>query len=742
MMLFSQIPASGHRLVDYWIADITRSIIMSSGLALGFFFADATAVFAQLPSEWFTRPILPEPVRHCQMYSFVDANIAPLPKFSTLEQWHRYRAQLRPRLLSLFGIDDILDKYSLKVTHRGIIDKGSYTIEKIFYESYPGMYVPALVWAPKQVKLPAPAVVSISGHTYCDSKAADYVQARDYNLVQRGFIVVSYDYLGCFERGRRDACQPGVFGQEDHTNSLFSYTKRTPTGIEVLDGIRAVDYLYSRPDVDRTRIAFTGESGGGYSTYWVSALDERVTLSVPVSSSGALSQWIKIGGIGHYDWHMRPPGLRAFADIGTFYAMIAPRPLLVINGHPELIEFSLPDALRSVSYAKEVYQLFGKPNAISFHEATTGHGYQADKRIQLYAWLNQWFFAGKMPYGDTDLPYQPEPAEKLRVGLPADNLTIPGLARRWIDESFRTIPIPKTPTDAASWQRRKRKTLETLLSRREPFDAPGVIYRYDYQSASGPYHAEKLQFEVGPDLMIPGVLVRRQGQQKYKAVILLGKHYGTSLETNILVDKGYAVLCLDPRGTGEVDWGGNKTTNWADFTGRPPVGMWAEDISKVTTYLLARKDIEKVSVLGYGLLGKAALYAAALDDRISTAAVTLDTASYKQEATSGLVHVYADVPRILTWGDTPQLAALVAPRPLAILLAGKPVSYNGERPTYFAPLPRLGEVTDRISDNELRANYEWTINVYRTMSAEHNLQIGMPQTTQRDAVVSWIEQKF
>ena len=70
-------------------------------------------------------------------------------------------------------------------------------------------------------------------------------------------------------------------------------------------------------------------------------------------------------------------------------------------------------------------------------------------------------------------------------------------------------------------------------------------------------------------------------------------------------------------------------TNWADFMGRPPIGMWAEDISKVTTYLLARKDIEKVAVLGYGLLGKAALYAAALDDRISTVAVTLDSATYQ-----------------------------------------------------------------------------------------------------------------
>src|SRR5262245_61606029 len=102
-----------------------------------------TALVAQLPSEWFTHPLLPESVRRCQMYSYVDANIPPLPEFATLDRWRRYRAQLKPRLLSLIGIDDILREYRLKVIHRGVIDKGSFTIEKIFYESYPGMYVPA-----------------------------------------------------------------------------------------------------------------------------------------------------------------------------------------------------------------------------------------------------------------------------------------------------------------------------------------------------------------------------------------------------------------------------------------------------------------------------------------------------------------------------------------------------------------------------------------------------------------------
>ena len=693
-----------------------------------------------MPPQWFTKPILPETMRRCQMYSFVDQNIPPLPRFATLAEWRNYKAQLRPRILRLIGIDDILAHEPLKVNHRGVLDRDGYTIEKISYESYPGMYVPALVWVPKGLRGKAPAAVSISGHTYCDSKAADYVQARDYNLVRRGFIVISYDYFGCFERARKDACQAGVTGGEDHMNSLYSYTGRTPTGIEVLDGMRAVDYLYTRPDVDRARIVFTGESGGGNSTYWVSALDERITLSVPVCSSGAFSQWIKIDD--NYDWHQRPPGLRAIADIGTFYAMVAPRPLLVINGHPDLAGFPLADALRSVAYGRTVYTLFGKSDAIAFHESTTGHGYQPDKRTQLYAWLNRWFFAGKMPHGVEELPYQAEPKDALRVGMPEDSLSIPALARRWVDETLQQAPLPKDAGEAQSWQRRSRARLDPLVARTEPLAAPAVSYRYDYEATSGAYRSEQLQFEVAPDLIIPGILVRREGKPKYKTIVFLGKERCQSVDAGTLVDEGLMLLCLDPRGTGEVDWGGGRTSNWTDFLGRPAVGMWSEDISKVTTFLLGRSDVEKVAVVGQGVFGKAALYAAALDERIAAAAVTLDTASYRQEATSGLVHVFADVPRILTWGDTAQIAALVAPRPLAVLSAGVPVSYNGERPSYFSPLPRFNQPDSGTPEAELRAAYEWTHGFYRTLGAEGNFQTGLQGEPRNSFLARWLSQHF
>lgn len=692
---------------------ISRSLalLLVSGLELA----------AQIPAHWLTEPVLPEATRRGQMYAYVNANIPPLPQFRSLPEWERYRVTVKRDLLRLLGIDDILRTHRLQVVKKGTLQRKGYRIDKIVYESYPGMYVPALVWRPDQVGAKAPAIVSITGHTYCDSKAADYIQARNYNLVRRGFIVVSYDYFGCGERGRLDACQPGVWGGVDHTNSLFSYTTRTPTGIEVLDGIRAVDYLYSLPEVDRSRIAFTGESGGGNNTYWVAALDERVTAAVTVCAAGSMAQWIKADL--NYDWHQRPPGLRAFADIGTLYALTAPRPLLVLNGHKDLAEFAWPDAERSVDYARAVYRLYGAADRIALERSTTDHGYQLDKRLRLYDWLGRWYFAGKTPGGAAEIDAPVEPREALHVGL-SEGLSIPELAKRWVDETRQEVPLPANANDARTFQEDRRQSLAKLLGLRQWGEKPGVAERQTDVIAEGDQEAERLIFEMEPDLLVPAVFVRPAGRKRYPVVIVLEKKRGSSAEVRELLREGAAVLLLDPRGAGEMDWGGGRTSNWANLTGRTAAGMWAEDVSRVTTYLLARPDVERIAVLGYGIFGKAALYATALDSRISAAALAIDTISYRTEAEAGFAHVYADVPRILAWGDTPQIAALVAPRALAILRAGEPVSSNQERLSYFSPMPRFDAGPPWVAEAELRDAYSWTQKFYAVFGAASRLRLG------------------
>ncbi|MFN7922262.1 MAG: acetylxylan esterase [Bryobacteraceae bacterium] len=666
------------------------------------------AACGQTVPSWITDPILPEPVRKTQMRAFVDANIPPLPRFKTIAEWESYRTSIRAELLRLLGIDDIVFNRKLRFIQTGLLERDGYKLEKINYESFPGMWVPAVIWVPNDIERTAPAVISVSGHTYCESKGADYMQQRAFNLVRRGMIVMTYDYFGTFERSRFDPCASKSGNYRDHLDSRFSYTSRTPTGVEVLDAIRAVDYLRSRHDVDFSRIAFTGESGGGNSTYWAAALDDRIALSIPVSSAGAMEQWIKDDT--NYDWHQRPPGMRAIADIGTLYALAAPRPLLAINGTPELAEFSLPDAKLSIEYAREVYRLYGKPDLIQFRESATGHGYQADKRAMLYAWLNRFFFAGKMPSGEQELAYEVEAKDYFKAGLKEDSLSIPALAERWVAETAQEFPVPANADEARKWQREARASLLQLLGPRE------IAAKVKVASAHGA--GERLIFEMEPGLLVPAVFVRRFSKKSARVWI--------QVERTRLAEKlgdGDTVLAIDPRGTGEVEWGGTRTSNWANFMGRPPVTQWSEDISKTVTWMLERNPRAEVWVRGHGAFGKAVLYAAALDERIKGIAITLDSASYRQEAKSGLLHVYADVPRILSWGDTPQLAALVAPRKVEILGAGVPVSANDEKNAYFMPLPRLSLTETKTPTDVLRREFEWTARFYRAMGVPEALVV-------------------
>jgi cephalosporin-C deacetylase-like acetyl esterase len=674
------------------------------------------------------------------MYTFVNAAIPELPRFSTLAEWKKYRPEVQKRILRSIGADDIIARHKLNFVGKGKIQRDGYSIEKIAYESFPGMWVSALVWTPDKLSGKAPAMVSISGHNYCDSKGTDHVQARSVNLVKRGFIVLSYDYFGCWERGPKEMCAPGGWRGWEHTNMVFSYTGRTHTAIEVMDGIRAVDYLYSRPDVDRERIGFTGESGGGNNTHWVSAVDDRISLSVPTATTSTFEHWIKHDLM--YDWHQTPNGVRGYAEVGTLLALVAPRPLLIQNGSPDLQEVPLPEALRSYEYAKAIYRLYGAEDRIAFYESPTTHGYQPDKRAKLYEWIKRWYFDGEWSFPDQELPYTLEPLEVLQVGLPDNNLTIQGLTRRWVDETEHEIPLPRDRPEAQKFQEQKRRDLDLLLARKVSDQVPAIVRSQSDDYSTQAYRTQRFRFRVDGELLIPGVFVRGNENRRYETILVLGRKHASSPEASALASLGYALFFLDVRGTGEMSWGGGRTSNFADFVGRSPVGMWAEDVYKVVNYLVSRPDVGRIAVLGYDLMGKVALYASAMDPRIAAALVSTDSLSYRQDATSGLTHIFADVPRILTWGDTQHLAAMIAPRPLGILRAGVPTSLNGEAPGYIPPLPRFGPVESFTDANALAKHYDWTRRFYALTGASSNFSTGMSYTDLGPSVVGWFQRHY
>src|SRR5262245_62006693 len=138
--------------------------------------------------DWLTRKLLPEQEAQAMMREFLTGQLKPLPLPQTKQEWLARREDLRREILTDIGLADLVPpKWDLKIASKGTLRRDGFHIEKITFESYPGLAIPALLYVPDGIDGRAPGIVSITGHTTV-SKTADYIQQRNVNLALRGCI--------------------------------------------------------------------------------------------------------------------------------------------------------------------------------------------------------------------------------------------------------------------------------------------------------------------------------------------------------------------------------------------------------------------------------------------------------------------------------------------------------------------------------------------------------------------------
>lgn len=629
-------------------------------LALAGSGADSPSSSLEEPwKAWLERKVLPPGEGGAMMARFLAASSQPLPLPASAAAWRAGVDGLRREVLTALGIEELVPpKWELNVAGKGVLRREGYRIEKLTFESYPGMAVPALLYLPdlppaasrqSPAGLPGPGVVSIAGHAYATGKATEDLQKRNANLALRGCVVLAYDYIDTGERNTG----PDPFhgkpygGGNSHGISSFSFSRRTPTGLEVLDAIRALDLLTGRPEVDPRRLGFTGESGAGNTTYWIAALDPRVKLAVPVSSVTTFDYWIR--NDRNWDWHQRPPGIRRIADIGTLLALHAPEPLLVISSlrRTDDEEFPFEEAVRSVAWAQEVYRLLEAPESIALVESTTGHGFQEDKRRELYRWIERWLKPPSLR-GDVDLPVTVDSFEDLRCGLPVQNRTSRDIYAEWLE------PLPRPPAlpDAGA-ERGLREFLRGRLGLADPL--PEVRARKDGGEEREGVAAEFWLVEPEPGIRLPCVLI---GRKDAGGPIVLVPGRSPEAVARALA-AGHRALAFDPRGTGEMADGGGPVRNWAWFAGRPWPGMWAMDLLQAARFCREHFPGAEVEVDAAAPYGWPALLAgAAVPGLIHSGAITLHFTSLKDLLRDQGDAALSDVPGLLERLDIPQLRQL------------------------------------------------------------------------------------
>jgi pimeloyl-ACP methyl ester carboxylesterase len=191
--------------------------------------------------------------------------------------------EVRQKVLQMIG-GLPSEKTDLHPHITGKIEMDGFSIEKLIFESLPGVYVSALVYVPNDHARKSPAVLLPAGHA---SNGKIYYQEVSQRLAKRGYVVLAWDPVGQGERSQFWDAQAAksrynlICAEHAVMGNLAYLAGANLARWEIWDGIRAVDYLFTRPEVDTERISIVGTSGGGFQAAHIAALDKRIKVAVP-----------------------------------------------------------------------------------------------------------------------------------------------------------------------------------------------------------------------------------------------------------------------------------------------------------------------------------------------------------------------------------------------------------------------------------------------------------------------------
>ncbi len=646
--------------------------------------------------------VFPDPAVPRQMLlELFERHSRPLPiSVRTRAEWLSRRPETRRRLWECLGLEPAPVRLPLQPHTSGGLERAAYRVDRVFWQSWPGVFASGWLYRPASLTAPAPAVLCPHGH-WEGGAVHPVVQARCIAFALKGYVALAVD-------------SAHVYRYEVGVN---------PVGIMTWNNIRALDYLQSRPEVDGARIGCVGASGGGQQTMYLMALDDRVRVAAPVALVSYFRRILMANG--HHCPCNHVPGLLRWMDEPEICALFAPRPLLFLSLSGD---WTARFGEQELGEIRNIYWLYGQLDRLAHVRFEGPHDFNRPMREQVYAWFNRWLLGIEDPEAAQEPEFPVETPATLRaLDAPPPGTRGPEGAAAYYAEHAAFKPGRVEGRDARrTWQERLRVQVADLLG--EPL-APQVAIEPELRELGGANRVDESSLEgvtlrSEPEIRLPALVFSPAGDAELRerpnrlpAVVLLHPDGKTGWleegEPMGLARRALAaarILLPDVRLRGELaaEWLYN-TILW----GRPEAGMAAHDVSKCIDYFWARGDVDRrrIIIVGVGNQGIAALLAAGLDERITAVAADCCNTTY-QDGGAGL----PVIPNLLRIADTPQLAALVAPRPTLL---------------FRVPPERTGFASLRYFDGARRA--------FQALSAEPALTI---RTTTEDpfpAVEAWLE---
>ena len=365
-----------------------RDWIHFTGLALGsnITFAQEKSAEALAPLNRFPRAVQEWYV--AKVHEVENRSLAVQAGLKSRADAENYIRTVKQKIATCFG--PLPEKTPLNAKITGTIERDSYTVEKVIFESRPGFLVTANLYLPKNAKTPRPGVVGSCGHSN-NGKAEPAYQSFAQGLARMGYVVLIYDPIGQGERLQyghiKGKDRPGV-GVGEH---LLAGNQRFLVGEffgtwRAWDGIRALDYLLSRPEVDPKHVGITGNSGGGTLTTWLCGLESRWTMAAPGCFITTFRR--NLENELPADTEQCPPHALALGlDHSDFLAALAPKPVIVLAKEKDY--FDARGAEEAFRRLQRIYGLLGAEENVKLHVGPTGHGYTQENREAMYQWFNK-----------------------------------------------------------------------------------------------------------------------------------------------------------------------------------------------------------------------------------------------------------------------------------------------------------------------------------------------------------------
>jgi dienelactone hydrolase len=437
----------------------------------------------------------------------------------------------------------------------------------------------------------------------------------------------------------------------------------TPAGVECWNGVRGIDYLLTRDDVDPERIGVTGISGGGAATIWIAAADERVRCAVPVSGMSDLESYVKNKIINHHCDCMLMINTYGW-EWTTIAALIAPRPMLFCNSDHDTI-FPMDANRRIAERLRKLYKMYDKPELFDDYVSKGGHDYRPDLRIAIFKWINKHLKNDTGPVKDAD--FKPLPGKDLRV-FAEDNEVPKDAINGKIDETFVPKAEVKLPEPGAfdKWKKQFVGQLREQSFRTIPDRIPMAKGVRD-TAEGGSLMTTQSSIEI---VILPSVAKQWRDRLVLTIIVLDDSRNDQAFEemlTNQL--KAYSdgpAYLLGVRGSNlDREWSRKSPPNYVERS-HALLGQTADqgriwDIAASIRLLDERvKNKTRLRVLSRGQAGILTAYAALFEPTITEVVIVDPPVSHRDGP------IFLNILRVL---DIPEALGLLAPRPLTLINA-------------------------------------------------------------------------